>query len=214
MIVPNGSLYAYLVQHTDVLRKLHAMNNMKRTSPYVCFEDYVAQHGVTYAQEPVTDEERKYVREVIRRAGGLRRFPIKQCYGNSQILLSHDFESRFTYVEGFALSVIPVLHGWLDLGGKVFDVTMRQDRNGGGRLSNRVLGTWRDEREYHGVHFDRAYVLQKLVERGFAGTLIDDYWAGHPLLIGHVVAHVTVTPEAKQLSANNNLDTLPDCGQL
>lgn len=214
MIVPNGELHRALVQHADVLRRLKQMNNLPSHGQYSCFEDYVANHGVTYEREPLTRDERAYVREVIRRSGGLRMHPIKQCFGNAQLLLTRDYEHRLTYVEGFAFSIIPVLHGWLDLDGKVIDTTLRQDRNAGGRLANRVLGTWRDERQYHGVHFSREYVLQKILDRRFFGTLIDDYWKHWPLLSGEVVAHLTVAPRGNQSSANNSLDTLADSGQV
>jgi len=212
MITRNGNLHSILVAHALTRRALHKMNGIENTNPYSCAEDYVATHGVAYEQERLTADERAYIREVIRRAGGLRRCPIKQCYGNSQLLLMRDYEHRLTYVEGFALSVIPILHGWLDLNGKVIDVTLRQDRKAGGRLSNRVLGTWRDNREYHGVHFSRKYVLGKILGRNFLGTLIDDYWDGWPLLTGNTVAHVTVHPN--QHSAVNNIDSLPSNGQV
>lgn len=146
------------------------------------FEGYVLREGRPFESQDLTSDEMAYVMEATR--GG--RFPIKQCFYNSQILLvTRDPENRFTYIEGYcAHAVLPVLHGWLAIGGKVVDLTMRTRVRAPGRrrLSDRVLGSWADGREYFGAAIDRKYVLRRMLEREAAGSLIDDWEAGWPLL--------------------------------
>ncbi len=81
------------------------------------------REGRPYESQELTPDEMAYVLHISKHM----RFPIKQCYYNSQMLLAmRDVERRLTYVEGYcAHAVFPVLHGWLEIGGKVLDVTMR-----------------------------------------------------------------------------------------
>jgi hypothetical protein len=160
---------------------------------YGCMEDYVLREGQDFASEPLTDSEMSWLFALI----GDSRFQIKQCYYNSQKVLIH--ASRFArnpdghdlrYAEGYASGLIPVLHGWLSLNGKVVDLTMRlrsklrrQSRVGRRRLQNRVLGEFpSDDRQYRGVTFETDFVLARVVATGMMGTLIDDWQNGYPLL--------------------------------
>lgn len=145
------------------------------------FEGYVLREGRPTLSQELTKDEMAYVMRVLRRG----RYPVKQCYYNSQIVLAtRDDEQRFTYVEGYcAHAVLPVLHGWLEIGGKVVDVTMRSKICARRRqLPDRVVGTWLDGREYFGVPFDRNYVLSRMIDRQAAGSLIDDWESEWPLL--------------------------------
>lgn len=145
------------------------------------FEGYVLREGRSYESQELTPDEMAYVLAISKRM----QFPIKQCYYNSQMLLTmRDHENRLTYVEGFcAHAVIPVLHGWLEIGGKVVDVTMRTKNLAKRRqLKDRVLGSWSDGRQYWGVRFDREYVVGRMIDRRAAGSLIDDWEGRFPLL--------------------------------
>lgn len=145
------------------------------------FEGYVLREGRPYESAELTPDEMAYLMHISRRM----QFPIKQCYYNSQMLLTmRDHERRLTYVEGFcAHAIIPVLHGWLELGGKVVDVTMRTEHLAKRkRLQDRVLGSWSDGRQYWGVRFDREYVVGRMIARRAAGSLIDDFEGEFPLL--------------------------------
>ena len=145
------------------------------------FEGYVLREGRPYESQELTPDEMAYVLRALRRGV----FPVKQCYYNSQMILANkDPERRFTYVEGYcAHAVISVLHGWLEIGGKVVDVTMRSSVRAKRRqLADRVLGCWSDGRAYLGVPMEREYVLERMVDRRAAGSLIDDWEGGFPLL--------------------------------
>ena len=144
------------------------------------FEGYVLREGRPIESQELTADELAYVLEVTKRGV----FPIKQCYYNSQMILMRDFKHRLTYVEGVcAHAIIPVLHGWLEIGGKVIDVTMRSKVRAKRRqLADRVLGSWSDGREYFGVPMTRKYVVDRMIARQAAGSLIDDWEAGFPLI--------------------------------
>lgn len=144
------------------------------------FEGYVLRNGRQFESQELSADEMAYVLRATKRG----TFPIKQCYYNSQMILARDFEHRFTYVEGYcAHAIIPVLHGWLEIGGKVVDVTMRTKIRAKRRqLADRVLGSWLDSREYFGVPMDRDYVVERMIARQAAGSLIDDFEGRWPLL--------------------------------
>jgi hypothetical protein len=160
-------------------------NAKQVTTRYLCFEDFVLQHGREYGQEPLTQEQRRYVQSCAKVWG--KHLQVKQCFYNSQMLLLFtDDEKRFTYCEGYGWRHIPCMHGWLALDSKhVIDVTWRMDKPmGRGPLANRALGTWNDERAYFGVTFSREYVRRYVIERLHGGSLIDDFKGNYPLLTG------------------------------
>lgn len=153
------------------------------TRQFASCEEFVLKHGKEYTSQVLTPDEESYVFHAIKSYG--RRFPIKQCYYNSQMLLVlGDFEKRMTYVEGYANSIIPLQHGWLEIGGKVIDLTMRlkESVTTRRRLADRVIGTWTDQREYFGVRFKTDYVFKCMAEYQYAGSLVDDWDHGWPVM--------------------------------
>lgn len=172
------SLQAYLAEMVKLKTQMGAPPGFH----YPCVEAYVMAKGRTYEAQPFTQEERDYVLSCVVRYG--KRLPIKQCFSNSQLLLTQaDRDKRFTYVEGYvSRGLIPILHGWLELNGKVLDVTLRQTPQGKGRLKDRVLGEWTDPREYFGVPFEWDAVVRRMCDTGMAGSLLDDYERAYPLL--------------------------------
>jgi hypothetical protein len=105
------------------------------------------------------------------------------------VTLFGDNQYELRYVEGYAMSIIPVMHGWLTLNGKVVDLTMRlrsrQKRQSPvhqRRLQDRVLGEFPESREYYGVTFDTDHVQREMISSGLARTLIDDWENEWPLL--------------------------------
>jgi hypothetical protein len=70
----------------------------------------------------------------------------------------------------------PIHHGWAVLNGKVIDLTCRVhgDARTKGQYGDRVLGTFTD-RIYFGRTFPTAEVRRAVVQRGWWGSLIDDW---------------------------------------
>jgi hypothetical protein len=143
--------------------------------------------------EPValTAVERALVFFAIDRSG--MRFPIQQCFRNSQrlALLSGlggepGEPDRLVYVEGYATSEriqgFPVMHGWLEINGKVVDLTWRCEPAGRGRLADRAMGLYPQQREYVGVGFSPQQVKNFALETGLYGSLLSMPWSGNPFM--------------------------------
>lgn len=130
---------------------------------YSCIEDFVLTNGRVYEQTSMP----KILRDELM---AIRSMPIKQCFANCQELAMRD--SRFTYVEGYALSIIPVLHAWLEIEGHLFDPTWRPVS----------AGSW-EGREYFGVQFpDTSAIRRRVIELGEYRTMLDDWQGGYQLL--------------------------------
>jgi hypothetical protein len=100
---------------------------------------------------PLTDDEHRYIEELMAALGGRRCFRVKQCYRNAQRLIIHDDKKRLRYWEGLYSDGVP--HAWVTINGKVVDVT--QD------AVNRKLKTLHETGdEYFGVVIDRRTVLR------------------------------------------------------
>lgn len=139
-------------------------------------QEFVLRNGRSVRPTQLTRAEREYVRACVERVPDLRA---AECFSNSQrVFLYGDIEQRFTYAEGYALTVDEVLHGWLMLDGKVVDVSEPLKAE---LARSRGLPEWTSPREYFGVEFpDRSYVAKK----GGLASLIDDWKRGWPLLCG------------------------------
>ena len=159
---------------------------------YKCPAEFVLRHGTSYGPSELTSDEMAYVSDCIKRTP--RRFPMGNCYVNSQwLLFEGDSEHRLSYVEGYCAwarqpesPAWAAPHGWLVVGTKVVDVTWRVSKpRRSGPLRNRVLGTWSPgEFDYFGVRMDTDYVLNRCLDRENYGTMIDDFQGGWPLLHG------------------------------
>ncbi len=74
-------------------------------------------------------------------------------------------EGRGIYCEGFADSIVPVLHAWcID------------------ELGNVIDPTWRKGNDYHGIPYTTEYVSKVVEETGYWGSMIDNYHQNYPLL--------------------------------
>ena len=90
--------------------------------------DYVARRGHEYVSQPLTDDEWDLDQGVATTVYSRGRFPIQQCFYNSQRLIDADYTGTLQYVEGYTTSEAcrhPLLHAWVTIEGKVVDVTMR-----------------------------------------------------------------------------------------
>ena len=87
---------------------------------------------------------------------------MKECFKNSYNLMQ---KKGYTYCEGYAMGIIPVLHAWcLDKKGNVVDPT------------------WKDGTEYYGIPFKTEYVLETAIKREYYG-IIDNWQDRWPLLV-------------------------------
>lgn len=156
---------------------------------------WAAEHCKPYESQALTDDEMAWLFELI--DADRRRYQIKQCYYNAQMMLlfadAWDYlgegAPELQYVEGYAHGLIAVNHGWLTLNGKVVDLTMRLRKPvkrtshvGRRRLVDRVLGEFGPERAYLGAPFPVAASRAYLDRTGMLGTLIDDWQGGYPIL--------------------------------
>lgn len=107
------------------------------------------------------------------------------CYRNAQELVLRDATGTLQYVEGYALgrAIIPVLHGWVTVNGKVVDPTWLP-------VQERRVATPPTNWHYFGAPFSRADIreiadLALPRRRGRKGQLwsLLDYWeAEWPIL--------------------------------
>lgn len=190
-------------------KALAHLNGLTIATPYCCPEDYVLRHGSGYASQPLTATEDAQVRAVIKATRS--RFPIKQCYANSQRVVTSgataDGAGVVKYVEGYVMLsdvCIPILHGWLSVNGKVVDLTLRKrgEPRVRGPLGDRVFGTFQN-RAYIGVEFPTRYVQDVLVSSEHYTSLLDNWFDRWPLLTGahDPLAEATERPDQQtQLS--------------
>lgn len=115
---------------------------------YFGLEDFVLRHGRVFEPAPLPR--------------GVRRGRMTLCYMNAALLAIED--RRFTYCEGFAAGIIPVMHAWVcDDQGRALDVT------------------WKDGKQYVGVPVNRKYLMRSLARKKTYG-LIDNWQQGWPML--------------------------------
>lgn len=159
---------------------------------FSCVEDFVVSNGQLFNSQSLTPEE--YA--ILYAAAGNVRYPIKQCFANSQQIVSNDTTGKLVYVEGYASGIIPIHHGWVSINNKVIDLTMRVYEVIDGNIErkvkthkhrrwpDRVLGVLPRGREYMGVSFSRNEVLKNMVATKMYQSLIDNWQDGFPLLKG------------------------------
>ena len=146
---------------------------------------YVLRKGKpAESSTPLTDEQMDYLLELA----GCEDMEAKQCYYNASVLLLRDFGAkRLKYYEGYMLLeglTFPILHAWLELDGKLVDVTLQrldsEDRLED--LSDRVLGVIPPHLQYYGVPIDSQLLLDNLLEKEVSFSIIDNYDDHWPLL--------------------------------
>lgn len=178
-------LRGYLQTHV-VLRTMAAIPAPKGLK-YRCFEDFVLARGRAFADADVRSEQECYLLEIADEGRAL--FAAKECFQNAQWLLEHDHDGRLEYVEGYVSGLIPVLHAWCLLDGEVLvDPTFATDGkprfDGPGPIDSGVIGRLPDGREYFGVVFDRARVIEEIPHMLTSYSFIDDPDRDFPALRG------------------------------
>ena len=155
-------LQTFSAQATEELRcYLEAVTAMLPLRPlhsrfqYRCVEEFVLRHGQAFTTR------------VCRPSGMWPGVP-RCCFQNAAMLATTAPE-RYTYVEGYAVGVIPVLHAWVrDTSGAVLDITWPEEQMEGAA--------------YWGVAVKTAYV-RRTVMAG-KGPALDNAADRFPLLTG------------------------------
>lgn len=178
------SLQAYMT----LMVKLREMAGMiPKGFAYSCVEDYVFSNGRPMVSEPLTKEQSAYIRSVIHRG----RFPLKECFANSQRVLLSTQDDRLAYYEGYATTgLLPVHHGWLVLDGRcVIDLTWRQPDakshfvTKGPVMKTRILGEIPPRYAYYGVEAaTRSEILKTIRETKMWISFLDDWHRDYPKL--------------------------------
>jgi hypothetical protein len=114
---------------------------------------FVLEHGRRFAPSPLPA---RYGRPLGNRL----------CFANSWRMAR---KHGLTYVEGFAISVMPVLHAWnVDHEGRVLDFTWPQE----------VAS------DYYGIEFSTAFVLRYHSTHQRSVCLLDDWQNEWPIISG------------------------------
>ncbi len=136
-----------LIKYLKMITKFMSKNT--NDLKYPCIEAFVLEHGHIMKSKPLPSN--------------VDAGEMKMCFKNAhETAVLHGYD----YVEGFAVSFIPVLHAWcVDNDNNVIDPT------------------WEDGKAYYGVVFPLSYVSKTIVKRKAWGVL--DAWdIGFPLLHG------------------------------
>ena len=140
----------YIRQHLEAVAQL--MREMPRPTGYAfhSIDEWLLKHGRFWTPQPLPKRYR-------------RGIP-KWCFGNAQRLALHSKTLR--YVEGYAMSVIPIHHAWcVDANDRVIDVTW-----------DHIAPA------YFGVVFDRDAIRQFRRESRSNLSILHDYERDYPLL--------------------------------
>lgn len=117
---------------------------------YHCLAEFVLKNGIQMESAPLPPK--------------VSRGPMKMCFMNAtrRALLGR---GRFVYCEGYAVSIIPVMHGWCydTETGKVVDVT------------------WKEGCDYFGIPFKHSYVRHMMNKTETYG-IIDQWMHDYPVL--------------------------------
>ena len=137
-----------LMEYLEAVTKMFPKEAKREGREYSSVEEFVLKHGKFYTPKELP----KNVLEG----------KVKDCYMNAWHLATE--RKDLTYVEGYAASVIPVMHAWcVDKQGNVIDPT------------------WGTGKAYYGVPFTTDYIMKTAMRRKYFGIL-DNYQEGYPLL--------------------------------
>lgn len=161
---------------------------------------YIYENGSVSESRSFSEQDMSLVRDISSSFTALA----KQCFYNAQfvsmVASSKGLSDRVKYVEGYCIKSslpIPVHHAWVELDGKVVDLTLvttkyttqelerfyhgeilpREDD-----LSDRILGLIPEGWVYYGVRFDIDEIAQDFIARGESFSKIDDWENRWPLL--------------------------------
>lgn len=169
----------------DLERYLRAVTHLRGEPPsgfrYGSLESYFLAEGHAYESGPL-DDLAGLLAAIPRRA----RFPLGMCFRNAMRFVLDRLgqgidDGHVLYAEGYATTgLLPVQHAWLDVGGRVVDLTWRRrdGRHRGRRLGSRVFGALPEGWAYYGRTFAAREVLEHVTRRGVWWSLVDDIEGG------------------------------------
>lgn len=174
----------------DYLEKLTKMirgSRMNNDFFYKSMEEFVLLNGQEFKPQPLNEEERIFVVGLIEQE--YIDCKVKECFANSQKFATSN--DKILYVEGFAKpeNLIPVLHSWNIINGKVIDLTWcddgdlidKSESHWKKRKDNIILGDFKGE--YFGVIIPTKLVRNRMIKTGTFSSLIDDWENRFPLLM-------------------------------
>lgn len=131
------------------VRTFSAMKNVAQFHGYTGLGDFMLKNGREFDT-----------------ANGIaeKHGPVKECFSNAQKIAL--FSKRLIYCEGFAVGIIPVMHGWVvrTADSAVIETTWPE------------LGT-----QYFGIAFHPEYLRRRVLETECYHSLIDDWENDWPL---------------------------------
>ncbi len=178
-----------LLQRAELTEKLNSREMLSQ-------ERYVLNNGVKMtSSEPLTEEQYLFLRNM---SNTIKCLP-KECFYNAQMITFTEFSgldtNRVQYYEGYVWTgrgIMPVLHAWVTIDGKIADVTLSTDPESAQRffdgeppqedLKDRVLGEIPEGWEYLGVPMKSEYIVSMMLKNMEARSLIDNWQDGWPLL--------------------------------
>jgi hypothetical protein len=156
----------------DIVEYLSESARVSRRDDFYTVHEMVWLQGSYSSDEPLTVEERKIVKALLKG----KSFPRGYCFSNAQRIVLSDRLGRVKYTEGFAVpsggGLFPLHHGWASIEGKVIDPTWIET----------PIDTPPAPMTYYGVSFTREYVARRLSTLKVRGSVIDDWRNGYPLL--------------------------------
>lgn len=120
------------------------------------FYEWVLKHGKSFTGRPLSKAEESKIKTYLRRK---QLYKPKQCFYNAQSLVLFT-AGEYTYYEGMATTEkldIPFAHAWVVKDGKIIDPT------------------WRDGREYFGVHIPNDVIFEEWHSSGLATSVLGRY---------------------------------------
>ena len=163
---------------TGVRQYLELLVGMRASD--ISMEGLVLKHGVPFESHALTLAEIHIVHTAYKKAAVRCAFEQKECWWNAKALVKADKTGALRYVEGYAINMIPTMHAWVEINGKVVDLTWRKNYKEPGRFENWRVGVFEPPLEYHGIVFTKEELAEFMPKH--KGSLIDNYEERWPLL--------------------------------
>lgn len=168
---------------------------------------FVLEHGTDFESQLIPPD----AMEVLEKAVGRRKLPVKCCFQNAADVVLSDDTGRLSYCEGYGIRLIPAHHAWVVIDGiYVADVTWNRLNQPlmSSRLSSKILGVWKsDDVAYVGVQFSRKRLSAALTETEVYGSLLLDEVRNFPLY------RTRFDEEAEKAADKENLIHVPMMGR-